>query len=487
MPSHKVPLIAHEGIYRGLASQNMLFHQCVSELVDNAIAACPEKKKFRVDLVFSSAPGQTDHADLYLADNGSGMTLEHLGKALQLGESATTASRLNEHGFGLKNALATLSGGNGPWKIWTKAASGGPVLTVEGPFTYEMTIRDDEDFPTDSFLPADFSTLIKVTVKTSFVQTTQGRGAPATDLNSLRDWIIEHLGVLYRGYLGQDEETFETSGVIVVSIGTNSVQVPPVDVPFGNREVKYLDVEIGGKVVPIQYRYGTLDEVKRDKLVKGRKAKFYYQQNQPTQGIDIRLGKRVIATRQFETIWNISRHNSYNDFVGELLIPELPRGILSTTNTKTDFNLDDPDWGKIFTKLKDYAPVKEIRQKTETEVRNKWMQMLKATNPEDTVTDDRSIWPTGTRIDVYRKTPQQKVIIYELKIVSGAPIHLYQLKMYWDGLVIDTKEEPSEAILLVESFDPALEQMANMMNQLTPPGNTKPYNFKIERLKDKGL
>jgi hypothetical protein len=487
MPSHKVPLVANEGIFRGLASQNMLFHQCLGELVDNAIAACPASQKFRVDIIFSSIAGNADRVDLYVADNGTGMTLEHLGKALQLGESATKDSRLNEHGFGLKNALATLSGGNGPWKIWTNAAKDKPVLSVEGPFSREMTIRDDENFPSDSFLPADFSTLIRVPVKVSFVQTAQGRGAPATDLSALRDWIIEHLGVLYRGYLGQDEETFDTSGVIVVSIGTNSIQVPPVDVPFGNREVKYIDVELDGKVESIQYRYGTLDEVKRDKLIKGKKAKFYYQQNQPTQGIDIRLGKRVIATRQFETIWNISRHNSFNDFVGEMLIPDLPRGILSTTNTKTDFNLDDPNWTKIFSKLKQYPPVKEIRQKTEADVRDKWIRMLKATNPEDTVTDERSVWPTGTRIDVYRRTPQNKIIIYEIKVVSGSPIHLYQLKMYWDGLVLDTKEQPSEAILLVESFDAALEQMANMMNQMSPPAGTKPYNFKIERLKDKNL
>lgn len=465
----------------------MLFHQCLSELVDNAIAATPPDQKFRVDVVFSSPAGGGDRVDLYVADRGRGMNLEHLGKALQLGESATADSRLNEHGFGLKNALATLSGSNGPWKLWTKAAAGGPVLTVEGPFSREMVIRDEEEFPTDSFLPADFCTLIWVPVKIAFIQTAQGRGAPATDLNALRDWIIEHLGVLYRGFLAQDEETFETSGVIVVSIGTNSITVPPVEVPFGNRDVKYIDVELSGKVESIQYRYGTLDEVKRDRLIKGKKAKFYYQQNQPTQGIDIRLGKRVIATRQLETIWNVSRHNSFNDFVGELLIPDLPRGVLSTTNTKTDFNLDDPDWAKIFTKLKEYPPVKEIRQKTEADVRDKWIRMLRATNPEDTVTDERSVWPTGTRIDVYRRTPQNKIVIYELKVVSGSPIHLYQLKMYWDGLVLDTKEQPSEAILLVDAFDAALEQMANMMNQMAPPAGTKPYNFKIERLKDKNL
>ena len=191
MPSHRVPLVANEGIFRGLASQNMLFHQCLSELwTTPSQRLTPSGQKFRVDIVFSSPAGSGDRVDLYVADRGRGMNLEHLAKVLQLGESATADSRLNEHGFGLKNALATLSGSNGPWKLWTKATAGGPVLTVEGPFSREMVIRDDEEFPTDSFLPADFCTLIRVPVKIAFIQTAQGRGAPATDLNALRDWII---------------------------------------------------------------------------------------------------------------------------------------------------------------------------------------------------------------------------------------------------------------------------------------------------------
>src|SRR5260370_34996884 len=121
MPTHSVALVAHEGIFRGLAMQNMLFHQCVGELIDNAIAAKREDQKFRVDIIFNVVAGQPDAVDFYVADNGKGLSLDLLGKALQLGESATTTSRLNEHGFGLKNALATLSGGNGPWKMWTKA------------------------------------------------------------------------------------------------------------------------------------------------------------------------------------------------------------------------------------------------------------------------------------------------------------------------------------------------------------------------------
>jgi len=504
MKEHKVELVANEGIFRGLAKQNMMFHQCFGELVDNAIAAKRDDRKFKVDIIFIRNESE-DSVDTYIADNSKGMNLDIFRKALQLGEPATITNRLNEHGFGMKNALATLSGENGYWKIWTKPLDEKTIYTAEGPFRREMRIKEEKSFPAEDFLPADISTLIKVTVKLSFFQTVQGRGAPSTDLATLRTWLIEHLGVFYRGYIEQDPETFDNTGTIVVSIGNDSLQVPPVPVPLGSMKTEYINVEIGGAVYNITYRFGTLDEVKRDSLVRGKKTKFYYQGNIPTQGIDIRLGKRVIATKQVETIWKtesgdsqLSRHNNYNDFVGELLIPELPRGILSTTNNKTDFNLDDNNWSKIFNKLNEIRPIKQIREKSEKDLRDKWMSMLRATNPEDTVVDDRSVWPTGTKIDVYRKTADDKIIIYELKVGTGSPIFLYQLRMYWDGLVLQG-EQPKEGILLVDDFNTDLEEMANKMNQLpppyfpTPPGSSKPptpskpYNFKIERHKDKGL
>lgn len=505
MKEYKVKLVANEGIFKGLAKQNMMFHQCIGELIDNAIAAKRDDQKFKVDIIFIKNNGDENNVDVYVADNSKGMTLDIFQNALQLGESATTTSRLNEHGFGMKNALATLSGENGYWKIWTKPIDGKTIYTAEGPFRPEMSIKEETQFPAEDFLPSDISTLLKVSVKLSFIQSVQGRGAPSTDLETLRSWLIEHLGVFYRGYIEQDPETFENTGTIVVSIGNNSLQVPPIPVPLGHMETNYFDVEIGGDICNLTYKFGTLDVVKRDTSVRGKKTKFYYQGNQATQGIDIRLGKRVIATRQFDTIWKtedgasqLSRHPNFNDFLGELLIPELPRGILSTTNNKTDFNLDDDNWTKIFKKINEFRPIRLIRQKSETELRKKWINMLKVTSPDDIISDEKSVWPTGTRIDVYRKKSDGKIIIYELKVGTGSPIHLYQLLMYWDGLVLQG-EQPKEGILLVDDFNTNLEEMANKMNQLLPPyfpnpaghsnspSQSKPYNFKIERYGDKGL
>lgn len=496
MAQHEVNLIATEGIFIGLSKQNLLFHQCINELCDNALAATNKDSKAIIDIIFSTSP-DPEYVNLYVCDNGCGMDLDDLKQALQLGGTPTSDSRLNEHGFGLKNSLATLSGGNGWWKIWSKK-SGGKVVSVDGPFKSTMQINDDDidGFPDDTFIPADCSTLIQARVKISFVRTVQGRGAPTSDLSNLRSWLIEHLGVSYRGFLLLNPQTQETSARITVSIGTDRLAVPPIEVPLGNASVKYYDVELAGVCYKLEYRYGTLDEVKRDTLIHNNKAKYYYQNNIATQGIDIRLGNRVIATRQFETIWKtedgksqLTRHNNYNDFVGELQIPDLPRGVLTTVNNKTDFNLDDAEWIKIFELLNETRPPKQVREKTESAIKEKWISMLKATNPSDEISDEYSVWPTATRIDVFRRKadPDGSIIIYELKVGTGTPQQLYQLKMYWDGLLISNKQ-PKEAVLLVEDYNTALEAMANQMNTLPAPlidgKESLPYNFKLVKHMD---
>ncbi|GAI17190.1 unnamed protein product, partial [marine sediment metagenome] len=52
MPEYEVELTATEGLFEGLAKQNMLFHQCIGELVDNAIAANIGNNPFLVDIIF---------------------------------------------------------------------------------------------------------------------------------------------------------------------------------------------------------------------------------------------------------------------------------------------------------------------------------------------------------------------------------------------------------------------------------------------------
>jgi hypothetical protein len=360
-----------------------------------------------------------------------------------------------------------------------------------------MSIEDEDEFPTDEFLPTEISTLIYAETDKDYIRSVQGRGGPTNDIFKLRKWLIEHIGVLYRGYLTQDPNTYDVDGEIRVSIigeKKDSLRVMPIMVPFSNSKTEYINVNLDGIEYEIEYEYGTLDEVKRDRLVHGlagvrEKSQYYYQKNIPTQGIDIRLGKRVLATSMLESIWKtnddksqLNRHNDYNDFVGEVRIPNVPRGTLTTVNNKTDFNLDDIGWCKIFEEINKIKPPKTIREKTEKGLQKKWIEILKDTNPDEIVSDEKHIWPSGVRIDTFRKKENGDIIIYELKVGSAQPIHVYQLMMYWDGLEI-IGETPKEAVLMVEDYSSTIEEMIAMINSELLTKNGKNYNLKIERHK----
>lgn len=491
MAQHEVELIATTGVFRGLAKQNMLFHQCISELIDNSIASKKEDQNFDIEVIFHNL--NDGKYGIYICDNGKGMNLETLKGALQLGKEPNPDSdRLHEHGFGLKNSLATLTRGNGYWKIWSKTRTSN-VSSVEGPFGPTMIIEDDDKFPTYDFLPSDISTIVYAETTIDYIRTVQGRGGPTNDIIKLRKWLVEHLGVFYRGYLTQDPTTFDVDGSIKVSIDKNRLRVNPVLVPYANSTIERFKVELDGTEYDIEYEFGTLDEIKRNQLVLGEKSQFYYLKNIPTQGIDVRLGKRVLATAMLDSIWKtqdgksqLNRHNDYNDFVGEIRIPNVPRGLLTTVNNKTDFNLDDTGWVKVFEQLNNFKPPKTIREKTEKGLQNKWINMLKATNPDEVISDEKHVWPTGVKIDAYRKKENGDIVIYELKVGNAQPIHLYQLLMYWDGLEV-TGETPREAILMVEDYSNTIEEMVSIINSELKTKSGGSYNIKVEKHIDKNL
>ena len=105
--------------FEGLARQGMLCHQGICELCDDALAAALPGEKARVCVALAPDPDK-NYLQLAVADWGCGMDLAALTNALQLGSAPLTNDRLNEHGYGLNNALACLSGGTSDWCIYTR-------------------------------------------------------------------------------------------------------------------------------------------------------------------------------------------------------------------------------------------------------------------------------------------------------------------------------------------------------------------------------
>lgn len=496
---YKIILNITEKAFAGLSRQGMLCHQGICELCDDAISAALPGQKAQICIALAP-DSDKNYIQLAVADWGTGMNLMELTNALQLGSMPTNNNRLNEHGYGLNNALACLSGGSENWSIYTRNKPGA-YYKVCGPFALNMTVStvDQIDLPKELHLQwADPSTVIYVKVPITIARTLQRRGTrKLSDLSTLRLWLLEHLGVAYRGYLELDPITLEPSAKIAITIGHNSVLVPPVSVPMMMACEEKFEIELGGDLVSLVYIHGSMDQQKRDSLIQGDKCRYYYQGTQPTQGIDIRLGKRVIATAQLSEIWTredgtpLSRHNTYNDFLGELIIPELPRGVLSTLNNKTGIDRNDSDWDSIFELLASFPPRKNASLVSEKELQKRRMNILKAANPEDTVTSEISIWPTGTRIDILDSNDSGKLDIYELKIGKGEPQHLYQLRMYWDGLVLEGIQ-PTRGILIASEYANHLHEMLRILNELPPPcfpdgKPSLPYNFFLSTHAEKQL
>lgn len=278
-------------------------------------------------------------------------------------------------------------------------------------------------------------------------------------------------------------------GEIYVKIGNKSTQVEALPVPMAGYRSAPFEIELGGEVQKLLYRFGVIDE----DITKEKGHQFYYQGNMDTQGIDIRLGNRVIITRQLEAIWPLERDNHYNKFVGELIIPELPPGILKTTKNKTDFNLNDPEWEKIFSYMVDNLPAPpedKDRDMTEADLRRKWKSQLEAqAEPGEVVCEEiQTAWEAAVSLDLYKKKSDGSMTVYELKRVAAKPQDLYQLKMYWDGLVL-RGDNPTLGVLIAESFNDRIKEMAKTMNQrLRPPENkesqrsSNPYNFTLKTL-----
>ena len=294
--TYEIPINITPKAFEGLRRQGMLFHQAVCEIVDDALAATPEGQAHVA--IALAADADKNYMSLAIADWGCGMNLDELTNALQLGSLPTGNNRLNEHGFGLNNALACLSDENGTWSIFTRKDKG-DYLKVSGPFDTRMTVETvaNLNLPNNMNLYwEEPSTVVCVRVPMDVVRTVQRQGRRLMNLVLIQTWLTEHLGVTYRGYLEQNPNTMDAYAKIVMTIGNNVCFVAPVEVPVMRAYEEILEVELGGESVKMAYRYGALNAAKCETLVQGSRARYYYQNNQPTQGIDIRLGKRVIAT-----------------------------------------------------------------------------------------------------------------------------------------------------------------------------------------------
>jgi hypothetical protein len=208
--------------YAELGRQDMSFEQALAELVDNSISAGARN----VEILLS--PREDGFMDIQVADDGHGIDPTQIqNRIMRMGGKGATPGEMNEHGFGLKNSLSCLTGGDRYFRILTrdrKAKEESRIYMVDGPLakaSLELDLLPKAKLGTWSegtqHINAGTGTRVLARTTIRYLNTTlptrQGRPFERLlDHNpsgiSHTEAITEHLGVIYRKWLDDTHHLF---------------------------------------------------------------------------------------------------------------------------------------------------------------------------------------------------------------------------------------------------------------------------------------
>ncbi len=447
-----------------------------------------------VEITLEKLDGDT--VEVQVADHGVGMTLSDVtNHVFNPGGQGSTRGALNEHGFGLKNALALLTGGNSSdFDLYTRSADDDDLdedhfLHVTGPLSTNMVVHDDAGRDAwaanlHRLQEARTGTKVRVLVRWKYFRSVYRRGDSGLDVLARR--LGEHLGVMHRYYLKEGNSidlAYRQKG----GEWTHKT-VQAIDVPFEGESksvTRSFTLDDGSKYT-FDYSYGMADYSVKDNDAEAEHGwpyplRSYYQGSNARCGIDIVVRHRVIKSGVFEEIWpDIPKTVEFNRFVGELRVGSDFR----TTNNKTGLDPHADNWERLLSDLDvaEFRPEKTTKSDSETSLREKLMLILSGTFADAKVNKDRSVWGGGINIDILVEVDQENIRIYELKVTNGRVLDLYQLLAGWDGLV---KEgiKPTVGILVCNSYTQKLTEAAEAANNRSDSAGNA-YNVEVKRINE---
>ncbi len=492
--------INEEKYWIGMGRQELSFHQVIGELIDNCISA-PKKNEdgdsfpLKIEITIEKI---SEKIYVNILDNGTGITEKELIQHIfSPGGQGISQGSLNEHGFGLKNALCVLTQGNKlKWKILTRdddALKMNKVYRVEGPFSSKMKLElsnENELNNSNIFDLKGTGTRIEIETSFDYFSTTYNR---AKKFETLIIRFIEHIGVMYRFFLKNTsnkiiirwKDTLDTSSI------WNKHKVDPIEIYYDIDGSKEYKIELDGSEgkIDAKYRVGKLDS---EKTQLGNKSlpyplKIYYQGNQQTQGVDLIVRGRVVKSSLLKEIWKIDPHNSMNKFVGEII---LNNSKFKTINNKLGLDPHNEYTVKLLDELSDnpkYKIEKVTQKSTEESIKKKFEINLKGMFTGATVQRERPIWSgSGVKVDVYLKESNNEITVYEFKTTTATPLDAYQLLMYWDGIVKDEQQSPKLGRLVASEISSSVKNIIEELNKRLD-GNGKRYNIEAKTLAEMGL
>lgn len=469
--------------WRGLGGNFDNLIQILCEFIDNSFSNFKKHNDGEIkNIAIRIMEIENEKYEITVEDTGTG--IYDLDVAFSIGATSAQDSSLNEHGFGMKHALAAANPQNDNWLILTRTeetASQEFYYSIQSSYHYEGQIVKKEYDAWPGMQQT--GTIIKFTIDKHLLRTiTKGLRGGIQNLALIVEVLAEDLGYIYANFIKEGVASLTIRYKAITDANQSTVTVGAVEPKYNDviaPGIGTTTIDLGEGDVELQYEF--LEAVESD-------YKRHYRANMSTSGVEIRVNGRLLEDNLFTEIWGQEKHNAFNYILIKINVKSDDTNKLpSTTTSKNGLRQDDEKLAKIYDWIRSKLP--EPKRKSaycdhETELfkileEKKEMHLRRYDNAL-VIEQERGAFTTlneKIRIDLYLSF-QGRTTIYEGKKGKTSPQDVYQLMMYWDGLVMD--EVPvHEGILIGKSHPDSVKTLIESKNQMKDAkGNL--YNFHLK-------
>lgn len=405
-----------------------------------------------------------------IEDSGTG--IKDLDAAFELGNTSGRETPLNEHGFGLKHALASANPANTNWHIYTRTQedfAANQFKRIAAPykiqdFNAEKLTTEEEQWPGELNGPG---TLVRFHVSQELFNTLRkGISGPIPLFSTMVDILSEDLGFIYAGLIAENKAPIQ---IIAMDNSGHTIQRMVTEIKpdwrqfYAPHQGVDNNADLGGGRVEIRYAFGEMNASNNRK---------YYKRNMSSSGLEIRLNGRVLAYNLFKDVWGIERHNMYNHLLVQVDVRSHDLAALPSTRTsKNGLREGDPRLEKLYEWVRNKMP-DPPREPANAQDERDLFEMLRQEKqthvPEPkTVTTEQNVYQSiqaRVPIDLYLHYGNS-IDIYEGKKEQTSIQDVYQLKMYWDGCVLDGLT-PTKGILIAARHPDSVRTLVGHVNQM---------------------
>lgn len=472
-------------LWLGTGSNFDNLSQIMNEFLDDSLSiyrAVPGFIKTVVITIMDNGEGN----DVNIRIEDAGVGISDLNAAFTLAGIGRQRTYLNEHGFGLKNALSCANPTNDDWRVITRTPEdafydrckvvSAPYRIGGGEFCGEYRKGWDGVLGNTGTI---FEFRCAYGVFCSVINSV--KEPKQRSFESVIDTLAEDLGFTYAGAIQNEEFHIQ---LLCPTISPEPRIVTPVVPTWDNdydNKVGDCSLNLGDGDVKVHYEYGRISTSPTNRK--------HYVGNMDSSGAEIAINGRVIEYNIFKDIWKAERHPSQNHFLLQIdLKTDKPERLPKTRCTKNGFRQGDEKLEALYSWIRHMVPepTKEISlTHSESELFDQLARYKNAHIREDKCVKREfpvyKAYGERLKVDLY-VAENNYTTIYEGKRINSTPKDVYQLRMYWDGCCVDGIK-PNKGILLASNHPSSVTKMIALMNQLKGPDGTK-YFFEARTWQD---